>query len=100
LAFLRFSVTLHSNFILEVNLEKLFVVLSHLSTGIFGAPAATFIFATDHEEARQKTEEEMIQRFSTLTTEKPTWHIIQTIEVDNQLIIKAYNNYNHVNTGT
>lgn len=80
-------------------MEKLFVILANLKVGRFSAPDATFLFATDHTEAKEKTEKEMVRRFQTLTTEKPTWHIIQAIEVDDQLIIKAYNNINRVNTG-
>jgi hypothetical protein len=81
-------VTLHLDFILEVNLEKLFVGVFSLQNSAFVNVDTGFVFATTYLEAKQKAKELMRQKYSDMITP----HLQQLIEVDDQLITKAYNN--------
>jgi hypothetical protein len=76
---------------LEVNLEKLFVAVFSIESGVFVNVDTVLVFARNKADAANIATELLARKFEFLE-EKPKRYLQQLIEVDDQLITKAYNN--------
>jgi hypothetical protein len=83
---------------LEIDLEKLFVAVFRLYNQQGYYPFTSFLFATSKDEACDKAKEYMATKLKS-DTDRPAWILQYVEQVPDKDIIKAYNNYNHVNTG-
>ena len=79
-------------------MEKLFVAVFSIESGVFVNVDTILVFARNKADAANTATELLARKFEFLE-EKPKRYLQQLLEVDDSTIIKAYNNYNHVNTG-
>jgi hypothetical protein len=79
-------------------LEKLYVAVFRLYNLQGYYPFTSFLFATNKDEALAKAKEDMASKLKS-DTDRTAWIIQYVEQVPDKDIIRAYNNYNHVNTG-